>query len=187
MEIVLTLVLTIFVFPYVISHDTDLNDLNALQFIRKSNVSLLKKTSKNRLRISKLNQCIKHIEEEAPNNDCDNHVATWRPKPNIDRAMLGIDIALMKPMPLKPQQNPAYKMPIFKSVYQDSKGLFQPYSFYSFTDNLVCNAAFEEKSWNDMESYVHGSGSSSMSSWSLGYQGPKIKEKIGFKYKGVFF
>ena len=105
-------------------------------------------------------------------NDCDNTVSTWRPKSNIDHAMLGIDIAKMKPMPLKPEQNPAFKMPIFKSVYQDSNGLFQPYSFYSHTDNLICSPNFKEESWNNMKDYILDSASSSMLDWNLGYQGP---------------
>ena len=106
-------------------------------------------------------------------NDCDNTVSTWRPKSNIDRAMLGIDIAKMKPMPMKPELNPALKMPIFTSVYQDSNGLFQPYSFYSFSDNLICNPNFKEEYWNNMKDYILDSASSLMSDWSLGYQGPE--------------
>ena len=104
-------------------------------------------------------------------NDCDNSVPTWRPKPNIDSAMLGIDLAHMKPMP-KPEKNPARKMPIFQSVYQDSQGLFQPHTFFGQTDILICSPNFKEESWswNGTQSYL----ASSMSDWSLGYQGPEV-------------
>ena len=115
-------------------------------------------------------------------NDCDNTVSTWRPKSNIDRAMLGIDIAKMKPMPIMPEQNPAFKMPIFKSVFQDSNGLFQPYSFYSLTDNLICSPTFKEDFWNSMKDYVLDSASSTLSDWRLGVYSPAQYSQVLRQY-----
>ena len=101
--------------------------------------------------------------------------ATWLPYPNMNRALLGIDIAKKHPMPTKAEEDPSVRSTIFNSVYRNTLlGGMEPHTFIHATDSLVCSAGFEEHSWENMKDYIKGSAESSMSSWNLGYEGPTI-------------
>merc|ERR1719369_1415995 len=106
------------------------------------------------------------------NLNCD---PTWLPKPNLNRALLGIDIAKKHPMPLKPEGDPAFKQIIFNAVYRDETlGNMDVFSFIQPIDNVDCSKEFQSTSWGSMDEYIKGSSSSSMSNWYSGYQGPEI-------------
>merc|ERR1719369_598135 len=106
------------------------------------------------------------------NLNCD---PTWLPKPNLNRALLGIDIAKKHPMPLKPEGDPAFKQIIFNAVYRDETlGNMDVFSFIQPIDNVDCSKEFQSTSWGSMDEYIKGSSSSCMSNWYSGYQGPEI-------------
>ena len=44
---------------------------------------------------------------------------TWLPAPNLNRALLGIDLAKKHPMPLKPEGDPSYRGTIFNAVFRN--------------------------------------------------------------------
>ena len=46
---------------------------------------------------------------------------TWLPEPNLNRALLGVDIAKKHPMPLKPEGDPSYRGIIFNSVFRNTE------------------------------------------------------------------
>ena len=96
---------------------------------------------------------------------------TWLPAPNLNRALLGIDIAKKHPMPLKPEGDPSYRGTIFNAVYRNpDQGNMEPFSFIHLTDSLVCTADFEKYSWESMGEYTIGIDRNSMSDWNIGFK-----------------
>ena len=96
---------------------------------------------------------------------------TWLPAPNLNRALLGIDIARRHPMPLKPEGDPSYRGTIFNAVYRNADCCMEPYSFIHLTDSLVCTADFEKHSWESMLEFTIGNDRNSMSDWNIGFSG----------------
>ena len=107
---------------------------------------------------------------------------SWTPKPNMNRALLGIDIAKKHPMPVNYNGDPSFKSKIFIPMYREEKGTGEGtmnlYPFVQHTDNLHCSAEFESSSSANMKQYIKSSAHSSMSGWSIGYTGPKVTGTI---------
>jgi len=105
---------------------------------------------------------------------------TWLPRPNLNRALLGIDIAKKHSMPTNPEINPSVKNRIFSSTYRNKEtGGMDYFHFISFTDKLACRGVYDTQSWDTMDKFIQGSAKSTMSDWNIGYTGPKATISVG--------
>ena len=90
--------------------------------------------------------------------------------PNLEMVMNGIDITKKRPLgTLDPNGDPSHKNRLFN--FRSSDDCDHHFSFVQTSRRLVCTVDFDSVSWDSLEEYIHGSSSSSMSSWSLGYTG----------------
>jgi len=118
-------------------------------------------------------------------NGADYCDPTWLAEPNLNRALLGIDLAKRRPMPKNPEGDPSYPGGIiFNSAFRNTgEGNMKPFPFIHLTNRPICNDDFEESSWDTLEEFLKGSTKSSTSGSSIGYTGPKVT--VSAKYEGI--
>ena len=88
----------------------------------------------------------------------------------------GVDISKKHPLPLKPEGDPSFRYPLFE--YKNPESCNELLSFVHVGRRLVCTADFDSVAWDSIETYIYGSSTSSMSSWSMEYTGPEIEIDI---------
>ena len=86
-------------------------------------------------------------------NGADYCDPTWLPGPNLNRALLGIDLAKRGPMHKDPDGDPSYPGGIiFNSVYRNiEQGDMNPFNFIHLTNRPICHDQFEEYSWETLD------------------------------------
>ena len=78
---------------------------------------------------------------------------------------------------MKPEGDPSFRNPLF--IFNDPVDCDGLLSFVHTARRLVCSADFESEAFDTLESYIYGSSKSSMSSWSLSYEGPEVSGTVG--------
>jgi hypothetical protein len=78
---------------------------------------------------------------------------------------------------LKPEGDPSFRNPLF--IFNDPVDCDGLLSFVHTARRLVCSADFESEAFDTLESYIYGSSKSSMSSWSISYEGPEVSGTVG--------
>ena len=78
---------------------------------------------------------------------------------------------------MKPEGDPSFRNPLF--IFNDPVDCDGLLSFVHTARRLVCSAAFESEAFDTLESYIYGSSKSSMSSWSISYEGPEVSGTVG--------
>ena len=82
--------------------------------------------------------------------------ATWKSYPNINSALLGIDLPSLNPVPNDFISEPGVRNQIFQATYREEFGNIAQYDFVQPIDDLRCSMKFDESVYNTFEELIAG-------------------------------
>jgi hypothetical protein len=110
---------------------------------------------------------------------CDS---VWLSHPNLNAALMGIDMPSMTLVPDGSIAGPGVKQQIFQSTYREEFGSMAQYDYITSIDDLKCNAQFEEHEYSTFEDLINGWSSILSTGAGMQLGGP-----INIENKGVTF